>query len=79
MGYSIIGTFIDENDNLARAIARLFADMLDAEQAEFFDELAIQVSGWPNCRGLQWRSMQSHLTPRAKEIINEMKDHTDPS
>ena len=79
MGYRINGTFIGDDDNLARALARLFADMFSAEQAEFFDELALQTGGWPNSAGFQWRNMQAYLTPRAKEIINEIKDHTDPS
>lgn len=73
----IEGTFIPNGDDVTAALAKLFAGMSGDDQAKFFNEVAKISAGWkaPGC--FQWRSMQEHLTPAGKTIINEMKDHTE--
>lgn len=68
----------EEKDKWPEAIAELFANMNNEQQAKFFDCLFWEVAAWDKNHAFQWRSMQEHLTPKAKEIIDAMKDHTDP-
>lgn len=59
-------------------LAKMFAEMDNEQQAEFFNELAIEAATWPRSHVFQWCDMQNFLTPKGKEIIDGMKDHTDP-
>lgn len=70
------GEFIPDGENRGRALAQLFAPMTSDYQAEFFDELAKIAKTW-KWSAMQWRDMQRWLTPEAKTLIDEIKDHTD--
>lgn len=62
----------------SRQIARLFCSLTDEEQAMFFDEIGIvNEEYWEGAGILQWRQMQEHLSKRAKQTIDDMKNHTD--
>jgi hypothetical protein len=58
-------------------LAEKFADARSDIQADFFNCLANIVNAWEMPHILQWRYMQDHLTPEGKELLNDMKIHTD--
>lgn len=78
MAGKLNGIFISADENMARTLADLFCEMCGDAQADFFDEVAKLSKKWPNGAIFQWRSLQTWLTPEAKSVINDMKDHTDP-
>lgn len=59
-------------------LAERFWDMDSEKQAQFFNRLAAISGddGWP---AMQWRHMQESLLPEGKAILDEMKNHTDPT
>lgn len=61
-----------------KILAEMFCSMNNVEQATFFDEIACFTKVHFEHRAVfQWRSMQDFLTRQAKQIIDDIKDHTD--
>jgi folate-dependent tRNA-U54 methylase TrmFO/GidA len=56
-------------------LARKFWDMGGCEQAEFFNTLANLIKN--DFSQMQWRYMQSYLTKEGKNVIDDIKGHTD--
>lgn len=69
----------DKKNFTPEFIANVFSEMKDDQQADFFNQLyfIIKRKGWGNRAVFQWRSMQRHLSGAGKQIIDDMKDHTD--
>lgn len=74
----ISGILLSTNpDNQACDLAHLFCKLFADQQAEFFNCVAEISSIWPTDASIQWRSMQEHLSPEGKKVIDDMKDHTE--
>jgi hypothetical protein len=57
-------------------LAEQFSELDSINQAIFFDELATFAKKW-SWSDMQWRYMQDSLTEQAKELIDNIKAHTD--
>lgn len=62
-------------------LARKFWEMDSKKQADFFNFLSnaskFDQYKQPAWSDMQWRYMQSFLTPQGKELIDNIKIHTD--
>ena len=72
----ISGILLSTNpDNQAYDLARLFCELFADQQAAFFNSVAEISSKWPTDASFQWRSIQEHLSPEGKKVIDNMKDN----
>lgn len=62
-----------------KALAEIFCDLMADEQAEFFNMVRHLSDQWSGPATQQWRSMQDHIEPAAREMLKDMFDHTDKS
>ena len=74
----IAGILLPTNpDSQAYDLAELFCNLFADQQAVFFNRIAELSNKWPTDASFQWRSMQEHLSPEGKQVIDAMKEHTE--
>jgi hypothetical protein len=66
----------DSNNFKGEFLALIFEQMHAQQQAIFFNVLANRVSNWPDPQNIQWNFMGRHLTPEGKQLLDDMKAHT---
>jgi hypothetical protein len=71
------GIFIPAKANKALALAELFCQLFCDEQAAFLDHVAMLSGGWERPACFQWRNMEDYITPKARDLLKEMYDHTE--
>ncbi len=72
------GYFIEDGPiNKPKALAELFCGMVADEQAAFFNMVRHLAAQWPNSAVFQWRGMEKHIDPDARQMLKDMYDHTD--
>jgi hypothetical protein len=78
-GY-IIPSDPDDRCDIPKLLAEMFCSLNSEYQAVFFDRIAeIDEGDWERHGIFQWRAMQGDLTGRAKRVIDDIKNHTDPA
>lgn len=63
-------------DEMAEDVAILFCAMDSDQMSDFFDKVADISNQWAAAE-TQWRYMEKKLTERAKQVIDDIKDHTE--
>ena len=77
--HELTGIFISEDANKPLALAELFVRMFADEQAEFLHQVYLLSEAWKAPACFQWRAMEGHITPQARELLKAMYDHTEHS
>lgn len=73
------GYYIDSSANTALALAEIFCEMLNDDQAAFFNHVKRLSDQWGGPANMQWRMMQDHINSGARDMLKGMYEHTEKS
>lgn len=68
--------FLVPTDEAPRAVAEVFCDMDDCEQAEFFEQVGNVSMHWPES-DTQWCAMVNRMSIDAEETLKSMAQFLD--